>query len=89
LLACIVTAEDVEHSKPSPETFLKVARELGLEPSQCLVIEDARLGVEAAKRAGMKCIGYRNPRSGNQDLSKAQIITDDFSNLDIDKIIAW
>ena len=87
LLDYIVTAEDVEHGKPNPEIFLKVARELGFKPSQCLVIEDARLGVEAAKRAGMKCIGYRNPHSGNQDLSKAEIITDDFSTLDIDKII--
>lgn len=87
LLDCIVTAEDVEHSKPSPETFLKAAIQLGLSPSQCLVIEDARLGVEAAKSAGMKCIGYRNPHSGNQDLSKADIITADFSKLNIDKII--
>lgn len=84
---CIITVEDVEHSKPNPETFLKAAKELKLSPSQCLVIEDAKLGIEAAKGAGMKCIGYKNPHSGNQNLSKADIITDDFSKLDIDKII--
>lgn len=88
LFDCIVTAEDVKHSKPSPEIFLQIAEELGLSPSQCLVIEDAKLGVEAAKSAGMKCIGYRNPHSGNQNLSKADTITDAFSKLDIDKIIA-
>jgi beta-phosphoglucomutase family hydrolase len=85
---CIITVEDVEHSKPNPETFLKAAKELKLSPSQCLVIEDAKLGIEAAKGAGMKCIGYKNPHSGNQNLSKADIIIDDFSKLDIDKIIA-
>jgi beta-phosphoglucomutase len=61
--------------------------ELRVSPSQCLVIEDAQLGVEAAKSAGMKCIGYRNPHSGNQDLSKADTVTDDFSKLDIEEVL--
>lgn len=88
LFDCILAAEDVEHSKPNPEIFLKAATKLGVSPNLCLVIEDAKLGVEAAKSAGMKCIGYRNPHSGNQDLSKADITTDDFSKLDIEKMIA-
>jgi beta-phosphoglucomutase family hydrolase len=87
LFDCIIAAEDVEHSKPNPEIFLKAAEELGVSPSQCLVIEDAQLGVEAAKSAGMKCIGYRNPHSGNQDLSKADRVTDDFSKLDIEEVL--
>jgi len=85
LFNCIIAAEDVERSKPDPETYLKAAKKLGVIPSQCLVIEDAQLGVEAARSAGMKCIGYRNPHSGNQDLSRADIVTDDFSKLDIEK----
>ena len=88
LFDCVVVAEDVEFSKPDPEIFLKAAKKLAISPSHCLVIEDAKLGVEAAKRAGMKCIGFRNPHSGNQDLSKADIITDDFSRMDIEKILA-
>ena len=43
------------------------------------MIEDSTSGVQSAKAAGMKCVGYRNPGSGNQDLSKADIIVDDFS----------
>jgi len=88
LFDCILAAEDVEHSKPNPEIFLRAATKLGVSANLCLVIEDAKLGVEAAKSAGMKCIGYRNPHSGNQDLSKADITTDDFSKLDIEKMIA-
>ena len=87
LFDCIIAAEDVEYSKPNPEIFLKAAIKLEISPSQCLVIEDAQLGVEAAKSAGMKCIGYRNPHSGNQDLSKADIVTDDFSELDIEEML--
>jgi beta-phosphoglucomutase family hydrolase len=84
----VITAEDIERSKPDPEIFLKAAIELGVKPSQCLVIEDSKLGVDAAKRAGMKCMGYRNPHSGNQDLSKADAIIDDFSKVDIKKMLA-
>lgn len=46
-----------------------------------MVIEDSSAGVTAAKSEGMKCIGYKNPNSGNQDLSKADMIIDDFKDL--------
>lgn len=85
---CVIAAEDVEHSKPNPEIFLRAATELGVKPDQCLVIEDSELGVEASKSAGMKCIGYYNPHSGNQNLSKADISIDDFSKVNIEKILA-
>jgi beta-phosphoglucomutase len=52
----IVSAHDVTLSKPDPETYLKAAGQLGIEPAGCLVFEDAPKGVEAALRAGMKCI---------------------------------
>ena len=52
----IVSADDVEASKPDPETFLKCASALGVEPSDCLVFEDAPKGVESALNAGMDCI---------------------------------
>lgn len=87
LFDCVITAEDAQYSKPNPEIFLRAATQLNTKPSQCLVIEDAKLGVEAAKAAGMKCIGYRNPHSGNQDLSKADIKTDDFSKLRIEEVL--
>ncbi len=52
----IVTAQDVKMSKPHPETYLKAARLLGVEPADCIVFEDAPKGVEAAENAGMKAV---------------------------------
>jgi beta-phosphoglucomutase len=51
--SAIVTSEDVEHTKPFPEPFLKGAELLKVPPQNCIVIENAPLGIEAAKRAGM------------------------------------
>jgi beta-phosphoglucomutase family hydrolase len=51
----IVSADDVKHSKPHPETFLKCADGLGIAFEKCIVFEDAPKGVEAAANAGMKC----------------------------------
>ena len=52
----IVSADDVVTSKPDPETFLKVAYQLGINPADSIVFEDAPKGVEAAANAGMKCV---------------------------------
>ena len=52
----IVSADDVLISKPHPETFLKVAEQLGVDPQDCVVFEDAPKGVESAANAGMKCV---------------------------------
>jgi beta-phosphoglucomutase-like phosphatase (HAD superfamily) len=88
LFDAIISAEDVKHSKPDPEIFLVSARRLNMSPAQCLVVEDAKLGVQAAKEAKMKCLGYKNPHSGEQDLSRADIVTDDFSSLDINELLS-
>lgn len=52
----VVSADDVADSKPDPETFLKAARLLKVEPQDCLVFEDAPKGVEAARNAGMPAV---------------------------------
>jgi HAD superfamily hydrolase (TIGR01509 family) len=83
LFDSIVSAEDILRSKPDPEIFLKSARNLGVNPGECLVVEDSMLGVAAAKIAGMKVLGYRNPNSGDQDLSKADVVIDDFSDVSL------
>lgn len=70
----VVSGEEVKHSKPAPDIFLEAAGRLGIEPASCLVIEDAKHGVKAAKLAGMYCVGFRNPNSGNQDLSLADAV---------------
>lgn len=55
----IVTAEDTSKHKPEPDVFLEAARRLGTAAEHCVVFEDADLGVEAARRAGMHCIDVR------------------------------
>jgi len=54
--SAIVSAEDVENSKPDPETFSKGAALLGIAAEDCVVFEDAPKGVEAAQNAGMSCV---------------------------------
>ncbi len=83
----VICAEDITRSKPDPEIFFKAAKSLGLDPAECTVIEDSTLGVEAAKSAGIKCLAFRNPNSGNQDLSKADLVIDDFAKLDVRLIV--
>jgi HAD superfamily hydrolase (TIGR01509 family) len=53
----VITADEVEYPKPCPNIFLECARRLGCLPDRCVVVEDSVFGVEAALKAGMKCIG--------------------------------
>ena len=53
----IVSAEDVHRGKPDPEVFVIAATKLGVAPANCIVVEDAEHGIEAARAAGMKSIG--------------------------------
>lgn len=55
----IVGAEDTELHKPNPDVFLEAARRIDVQPQRCRVYEDAELGIEAARRAGMDCFDVR------------------------------
>ncbi len=54
LFPIIVTPEDVDNGKPAPDMFLLAAKKMGVSPEKCLVLEDAELGFEGARRAGMQ-----------------------------------
>jgi beta-phosphoglucomutase len=56
----IVTIDDVARAKPSPDLYLVAAARLGVQPVQCLAIEDSLAGVEAAVAAGMQCVAIAN-----------------------------
>jgi HAD superfamily hydrolase (TIGR01509 family) len=81
--SAIVSGEGLKKGKPAPDIFLKTARFLDTEPSNCVVIEDSEKGVNAAKAAGMKCIGFRNQNTGGQDLSNADLIVDNYNSIKI------
>lgn len=78
----LVTGDYIVNSKPEPDIFIYAANKLQVSPEECFVVEDSHNGVLAAKIAGMKCIGYINKNSGSQDLTAADIIIENFSDLD-------
>lgn len=66
-------------TKPNPEIFLLTASRLNISPKECLVFEDAEAGVEAAVRAGMKCIGVGSA----EQLGKANVIVNNTADFDL------
>jgi sugar-phosphatase len=53
----LVTGDDVSHGKPEPDPYLLAASRLGLAPEECVVVEDARAGIQAGRAAGMRVVG--------------------------------
>ncbi len=75
------SGDEVKKAKPEPDIFLLAANKLGVAPVECLVIEDSSAGVSAGKSAGMYVIGYENPTSPGQDLSKADATVRNLSDI--------
>ena len=75
----IVDGHMVSRSKPAPDVFLLGAEKLGYPPADCLVVEDAPAGIEAARRAGMKTVGVGRP----EDLVNADIVISDLQGISI------
>lgn len=81
-----VNGNDITKGKPDPQIFLMAAERLGVEPSESVVFEDAILGVEAAKRGGMKCVGI--DRHNDPDaLKMADIIVKDLSEVNYERLL--
>jgi sugar-phosphatase len=76
----LVTADDVRRGKPEPEPYLLAAERLGMEPAQCVVIEDAPVGIEAAHAAGMRAIAVATTHRPHA-LSQADIIVRDIADV--------
>jgi HAD superfamily hydrolase (TIGR01509 family) len=64
----IFSAQDVAHGKPAPDLFLHAARALETDPAHCVVVEDSRYGVQAARAAGMECLAYHGGVTAAEDL---------------------
>lgn len=76
VMGALVGAEDVHRGKPDPEVFLVSAERLGVEPSRSIVVEDAAVGIEAARRGGMRSIGV-----GTAALRAADVVVTSLADL--------
>jgi beta-phosphoglucomutase family hydrolase len=81
----IVDSSQVAKGKPDPEVFLKCAKGIGIEPQNCVVFEDAWIGIDAAHSAGMKVITITTVLTREQ-LKKGDVIVDSFTEVNVDTI---
>jgi beta-phosphoglucomutase len=80
----VVCGTDISHSKPDPEVFLVAARRLGVSPEECLVVEDAAAGVEAARTGNMRVLAIGSA-AGN---GRATACAIDLSSISLDKLLS-
>jgi len=85
LFDVIITGNDIKRGKPHPEIFLSAAKRLGLKTRDCVVFEDAVLGIEAAKRAKMKAIGIDHYHKPNR-LKKADLVVGNLKGINISNL---
>jgi beta-phosphoglucomutase-like phosphatase (HAD superfamily)/predicted enzyme related to lactoylglutathione lyase len=88
----VVSAEEVARGKPAPDVFLEAARRLGVSPEECVVVEDTRYGVEAAKRAFMRCVAVPylvEPPLADAFLMADLLFADGIAGFDADRAFAW
>ena len=83
----VVSGNDIQHKKPRPDVFQLAAYRLGLEPAECLVVEDAIAGVAAAKAAGARCLALTTNFTADQ-LRDADWITPDLAHAP-DECLDW
>jgi len=82
----IITAAEVKNGKPAPDVFLIAAEKLNIKVDNCLVIEDAPVGITAARKAGMKVIALRTTHC-NVELLDADMVVQDLSYININDIL--
>jgi len=75
----IISCDDTKSSKPDPEGYLKAAEKLRIKTKDCVVLEDAKTGIQAGKAAGMKVVGVKN--AGGQDLTEADEVVESLEGL--------
>jgi HAD superfamily hydrolase (TIGR01509 family) len=80
-----ITGSDVKNKKPHPELFLLAAERMGIEPANCVVIEDAPNGIQAASAAGAKCIAVTNSTDA-ANLAQADLVCNSLEQIDLQTI---
>jgi HAD superfamily hydrolase (TIGR01509 family) len=82
----VVCAEDVVHKKPAPDIFLAAARKLGLRADQCVVVEDAVNGIQAAKAAGMRCVAVAQSFAAEK-LRQADLVRTSIAEVELTDLV--
>jgi len=85
---CVRSRDDVEHVKPEPDLYLSVAGCLGVRPEEAVAVEDSPNGIEAAKRAGMRCVAVPNPITAGLDLSQADVLVPSLGGINLAQMLA-
>jgi beta-phosphoglucomutase-like phosphatase (HAD superfamily) len=88
----VVSAEEVPRGKPHPDVFEEAARRLGIPAHECLAVEDSRQGVEAAKRAFMRCIAvpYLTDQPLSDRFAMADLLFEEgMKSFDADAAFRW
>ena len=83
----LVCAENVSHGKPHPEGCITASQKLGVSPSKCIVLEDAPAGLEAARRAGMACVGVLSTHDHMDEADRIVNSLEEISLADIETLI--
>ena len=85
----IIDSSMIQHGKPNPEIYLTAARHVGIDPTRCVVFEDALAGIEAGLRAGMAVVALATTHT-REELTDtgASLIVDDFTELTVDAVRA-
>ena len=79
--AYVISADDVQKSKPAPDCYLLALEKLGLRPEECLAIEDTEHGLRAASQAGIPCLVLPTELSMNHDFSLATVVVKEMSQV--------
>jgi HAD superfamily hydrolase (TIGR01509 family) len=79
----VVSSQEAGKSKPEPDVFLLAAQRLGVNPQDCLVIEDSANGIKAAHAAGIRCIAFQGPGANPDNQKEADTVVKSFDQLSL------
>jgi len=84
----VMSGDEVARGKPEPDVFLAVARALGMAPVECVVIEDSRNGMIAARRAGMRCVALVPAGRAGAVRREADVVVSDLARVTDEVLLA-
>jgi len=89
LFSAIVTADDVERSKPDPASYALAVERLALRPAGCLAIEDTPAGLQSARAAGLRTLAVATTHAAAQLAPMADRVVESLKDMDADRLARW